>query len=1159
MPASRSPSAFLATHLWLPSTASATVIDAQPPPQNPEQNQITFGVSTGATLKHRPSSEQLAGSADKDSARSASDDDAPRQAGQASASARNATDSADDLYRLALSLLDALTAHAPLPPPTPYSPHLAAKRSTAVDRFQTRLEGTVTGAVLKRVRTVVGAVASTFGGGNLLAGGGAGHTGRRRHSAHNGGGGGAAAATAETTARYLVERLKYAIERLGGERSRSGRRATPPGQDGDPTRPGETVGGWKAKLEAAALRADVVLTSDEVREAWDEVMTVAEAATAAGSADALLLLGDIYLGGATGFDPDPRRAVEYYTQASEQHGSGDAQYKLGYLYGSNYGGAMGGLEGDGHQGSALLHYTFAALSGHVPASMTVGYRHWAGIGTKQSCKDALGWYKAAADAAVRSFNAGPPGGRHLPPPKIRLSDLEGGPYGPGASSTRPVLATGGSNAQTQQEWDDLIEYHLFHAEHGDVSYQYRLARLYYQGFGAGGLGGAREGGGGGGGGDGAPPRGRLQRTKGAAAPADGLWDGGRDFYRASKWFLRVARRLWPSDPREATWDPAQGSVAASSSSSSSSAAPGRIGYFDPSKDRKNDKLDPHSTLVAGLAAGYLGRMYLRGEGLPVNYAKAHLWFARGQKQGDRESNNGLGIMYRDGLGVERDLKKANLLFHAAAQQDLAEAQVNLGKFHFGVGDFVLANTYFEHAIRSDSMRNPDTFQAYYYLAELAARSATDSCPVAVSFYKRVAERGDWDHEVWWEAERARERGDLRTALLGYWMMAERGYEVAQSNVAWILDSDKKRLRLPLLDAPPLQASPAVRQLDRLALTYWTRSAAQDNVDALVKMGDYYYAGLGTADGVPQFEKAAGCYQSAATTRFSAMAMWNLGWMHEVGKGVPQDFHLAKRNYDMALETSSDAFFPSTLSLIGLYARALYHAVTKSGEDELKALSLFGRDPDADGVGAGFAEHGVWTFARAWRDIQRNWGVDPGPEPDALRLPAEDAAVAEGVAAEVGAGPDGAAGPRNGGGQQAEARRAARRALEGDEDPMEWEGYRTRGGGGDGDEDEFYLEDEGDFGGTVAIVALSMLLAWLLYFRHRPEHRHAAGAVHAPPVPPPPAPGQVPQAPPPPAAQQTAAPAALTEVPPSPDSPEAARMRGAEVLAEEGEGEDQEPR
>lgn len=40
-------------------------------------------------------------------------------------------------------------------------------------------------------------------------------------------------------------------------------------------------------------------------------------------------------------------------------------------------------------------------------------------------------------------------------------------------------------------------------------------------------------------------------------------------------------------------------------------------------------------------------------------------------------------MYRDGLGVERDVKKANLYFHGAAQADLAEAQVNLGKYHFG--------------------------------------------------------------------------------------------------------------------------------------------------------------------------------------------------------------------------------------------------------------------------------------------------------------------------------------------------------------------------------------------------------------------------------------------------------------------------------------------
>jgi SEL1 protein len=86
-------------------------------------------------------------------------------------------------------------------------------------------------------------------------------------------------------------------------------------------------------------------------------------------------------------------------------------------------------------------------------------------------------------------------------------------------------------------------------------------------------------------------------------------------------------------------------------------------------------------------------------------------------------------------------------------------------------------------------------------------------------------------------------------------------------------------------------SPTVPSNDtaRLALTQWTRSAAQRNVDALVKVGDYYYHGLGDPedDEAARLEKAARYYQSAADTQFSALAMWNLGWMYENGVGVPQ--------------------------------------------------------------------------------------------------------------------------------------------------------------------------------------------------------------------------------------------------------------------------------
>ena len=49
-------------------------------------------------------------------------------------------------------------------------------------------------------------------------------------------------------------------------------------------------------------------------------------------------------------------------------------------------------------------------------------------------------------------------------------------------------------------------------------------------------------------------------------------------------------------------------------------------------------------------------------------------------QGEKEGHNLLGIMYRDGLGVPVNVGSAKAYFQAAAQMDLAEAKVHLGKF-----------------------------------------------------------------------------------------------------------------------------------------------------------------------------------------------------------------------------------------------------------------------------------------------------------------------------------------------------------------------------------------------------------------------------------------------------------------------------------------------
>lgn len=135
---------------------------------------------------------------------------------------------------------------------------------------------------------------------------------------------------------------------------------------------------------------------------------------------------------------------------------------------------------------------------------------------------------------------------------------------------------------------------------------------------------------------------------------------------------------------------------------------------------------------------------------------------------------------------------------------------------------------------------------------------------------------------------------------------------------------------------------------RLALTQWTRAAGQRNIDALVKVGDYYYHGFGVSgeeNEVNRLEKAASYYLAAADTQLSALAMWNLGWMYENGVGVAQDFHLAKRHYDSALDINPEAYLPVTLSLFKLYARSILHTL-RGGKD---GLNLWTSDMEDKGA------------------------------------------------------------------------------------------------------------------------------------------------------------------------------------------------------------------
>jgi len=348
------------------------------------------------------------------------------------------------------------------------------------------------------------------------------------------------------------------------------------------------------------------------------------------------------------------------------------------------------------------------------------------------------------------------------------------------------------------------------------------------------------------------------------------------------------------------------------------------------KDGKvNTKIPKGLDRWAGKSAAYIGRMFLRGEGMEQNFEKASTWLKRGVTNGDAFSQYHLGLMYRDGLGVPKDGHRAATYFKAAAEQGLNIAQSALGVLFLDQGDVETAGRYFEIAAGTGGV-----MEAYYYLAEMTSQGIgrDRNCGLATLYYKVVAERAEAIHSPFSEANTAFENDDFELAFVASLLCAEHGYENAQANVAHLLDTKTSLLSAPSIPLLSSRASPKIRSklLDdaSLALVYYTRSAKQTNIDSLLKMGDFYLLGIGTNNSVPDLDKASTCYTTAAESHHSAQALWNLGWMHENGVGpIEQDFHMAKRYYDLALEMNKEAYLPVKLALVKLRLRSWWNGVS----------------------------------------------------------------------------------------------------------------------------------------------------------------------------------------------------------------------------------------
>lgn len=81
------------------------------------------------------------------------------------------------------------------------------------------------------------------------------------------------------------------------------------------------------------------------------------------------------------------------------------------------------------------------------------------------------------------------------------------------------------------------------------------------------------------------------------------------------------------------------------------------------------------------AQSNLGLMYRNGKGVNKDYSKAIYWFKRAAEQGDIRSQYALGIMYTYSRGVEHNLDEAIKWYKIAAKQGHLGAQRELEKIN----------------------------------------------------------------------------------------------------------------------------------------------------------------------------------------------------------------------------------------------------------------------------------------------------------------------------------------------------------------------------------------------------------------------------------------------------------------------------------------------
>jgi TPR repeat protein len=319
----------------------------------------------------------------------------------------------------------------------------------------------------------------------------------------------------------------------------------------------------------------------------------------------------------------------------------------------------------------------------------------------------------------------------------------------------------------------------------------------------------------------------------------------------------------------------------------------------------------------GLATTSLGKQYLQGLGVEVNYSKAFNLFAKAADQNIPEAQHSLGLCYYWGQGTNKDYAKAFESLQKSAAADYVYALADVGDcYRLGEGtekNFQKAFEYYQKAAQQGNTSSMLRIGLMYENGE----GFSKNIPKALEWYQKAA---DLDNAS----------GMYKMGFL-YWEGKEVGKDINRANLLFTKAASKGHNRAKHYVALRLLKEKNYNE----AFKYFREASLANVKESAFYLASFYEEGIATSQ---NYTEAIKWYEIAAEINNSD-AMNNLGLMYQSAKGMSQaDFSTAAKWFTRSAELGN----PSAMNNLG----SLYNTGKGVQQSKKTAMDWFKKACDA---------------------------------------------------------------------------------------------------------------------------------------------------------------------------------------------------------------------